>query len=445
MTKEQFIQELLRRAVESGISEAEAYLSETESMRVLMDQLEIGEYTVNTACRLTFRGLYNGKMGSSFTEVMDEDAMEMLIENVKSSASLITDEDEQFIFTGSQSYAAVDCTGNLGTPEERIDQAVAVAKAGVSADPRVRENGLFTGFASSSARIHLSNTHGLNLKHTGQDCYVVLESIAREAERASTAFRLDCKRNINDLDIKKVVDGCVEDAVCGLHAEPCESGEMPVILRADAMVEMLDAFQSIFSADAAQKGLSLLAGKEGEAIASACLTIIDDPLRADCMSACPFDDEGVASRTKRIVKKGVLKTLLHNLKTAKKAGCESTGNASRAGAGGAIGVSPTNFFIEQGTMDLRALEESMGDGLVITRLEGLHAGADAISGDFSILSQGYLVKDGKRGDAVEKVTVAGNFFSMLKEIVAVGSDLRFPMGSFGSPSVWVSKLSVAGK
>ena len=443
MTKEAFIRELLRKAVESGISEAEAYISESESMRVLMDQLEIGEYTVNNACRLTFRGLYNGKMGSSFTEVMDADAMEMLIDNVKASASLITDEDEQFIFTGSPSYATIDCAGDLGTPEERIDQAMAVAKAGVSADPRVKENGLFTGFASSSTRVYLSNTHGLNLKHSGQDCYVVLESIARESERVSTSFRLDCKRNIKDLDIQKVVGDCVEDAVCGLHAEPCESGEMPVIFRADAMVDMLEAFQSIFSADAAQKGLSLLAGKEGEVIASACVTIIDDPLRAECMSACPFDDEGVATRTKRVVENGVLTTLLHNLKTAKKAGRESTGNASRAG--GAMGVSPTNFFIEQGSMSLRALEESMGDGLVITRLDGLHAGADAISGDFSILSKGYLVKNGMRGGAVEKVTVAGNFFSMLKEIAAVSSDLEFPMGSFGSPSVWVSKLSVAGK
>lgn len=444
MTKEQFIQKLLSSAVEAGISEAEAYFSETESMRVLMDQQEIGEYSVNTTGRLMFRGLYNGKMGTSYTEAMDENAIEMLIHQVKASAELITDEDEQFIFAGSSNYVTIDCTGDLGTPEERIQQAMAIAKAGVSNNPYVKENGLFTGFSSESRSVFLSNTHGLNLRHTSQDCYIALESIARDGERASTSFQLDCKRNMKDLDIQKVVTGCIEDAVGGLHAEPCESGEMPVIFRGDAMVDLLGAFHSIFSADAAQKGLSLLAGKEGESVASACVTIVDDPLRIDCMSACPFDDEGVAARTKHVIKKGVLKTLLHNLKTAKKAGCESTGNATRQGRG-AIGVAPTNFYLTQGNQDLLALENSMREGIVITRLDGLHAGTDAISGDFSILSKGYMIRDGKRSQAIEKVTVAGNFFTLLKEIVAVGSDLCFPFGNFGSPSVWVSKLSVAGK
>jgi len=87
----------------------------------------------------------------------------------------------------------------------------------------------------------------------------------------------------------------------------------------------------------------------------------------------------------------------------------------------------------------------MKDGLVITSVDGLHAGADAVSGDFSLLSKGYLVENGQKGRPVEQVTVAGNFFTLLKDIAEVGSDLRAAMGTVLCPSVWVKGLSVVGK
>lgn len=445
MTKKVFIDKLLAEAQAAGISEAEAYYHENESMRILMDKDQIGEYAVNTTGGLTFRGLYHGRMGTAFTEALDDEAVDMLIGNVKASAELITDEDEQFIFSGSPSYETLDCTGDLGTPAQRIDLAKALSKKGVSIDPRVTELGYMTGVDSSNTTVCLVNTNGLDLSHTSQSCLMVIEGIAREGERVSTAFKLASKRNLSDMDIESIAKECVEDALCTLHAMPCDSGEMPVIFRGSAMADMLETFSSIFSADAAQKGLSLLAGKEGETVGAPCVTIMDDPHRRDCMSSCPFDDEGVATKTKKIVGEGLLLTLLHNLKTAKKAGCESTGNASRQGLGGPIGVSPSNFFIVPGEMDLRALESAMGSGIVITSVEGLHAGAHPITGDFSLLSKGYLVRNGKRDAAVEQVTVSGNFFALLKDVDAVGSDLQFPFGQIGSPSVLVKKLTIAGK
>lgn len=445
MAKEVFIEKLLSAAVAAGISEAEAYYQENESMRILMEGERIGQYAVNTTGGLTFRGFYQGRMGNAFTEALDDEAINMLIENVKASAMLITDEDEQFIFAGSPAYEALDCTGSLGTASERIDKALALSKQGVSIDPRVVELGIFTGVASSNVTVTLMNTKGLHLQHNSQFCSMFIEGIAREGDSVSTAFSFDSKRNLSDMDIQAFTRKCISDAALGLHAVPCDSGEMPVIFRGSAMADMLQAFDSIFSADDAQRGLSLLAGKEGETIGAACVTIMDDPLRQDCMASCPFDDEGVATKTKKVVENGVLRTLLHNLKTAKKAGCESTGNASRPGMGASIGVAPSNFFIAPGEMDLNELQASMQNGVVITDVEGLHAGAHPISGDFSLLSKGYLVKNGKRSGAVEQITVAGNFFTLLKDVVAVGSDLQFPFGNYGSPSVWVRKLSIAGK
>ena len=91
----------------------------------------------------------------------------------------------------------------------------------------------------------------------------------------------------------------------------------------------------------------------------------------------------------------------------------------------------------------------LGNGLYITELKGLHAGANAVTGDYSIESAGFMVRDGKRAEAVRSFTVAGNFFSLLKEIEALSDTVHFGMPSgftvYGSPNALVRNMSIAGK
>jgi PmbA protein len=86
------------------------------------------------------------------------------------------------------------------------------------------------------------------------------------------------------------------------------------------------------------------------------------------------------------------------------------------------------------------------NGVYINSLGGLHAGANPVSGDFSLQSAGFLIEDGKKTARVKSFTVAGNFYDLLKNIICVADNLEFPgMGTVGSPSVLVEGLSVAGK
>ena len=86
-----------------------------------------------------------------------------------------------------------------------------------------------------------------------------------------------------------------------------------------------------------------------------------------------------------------------------------------------------------------------GSGLLITDLSGLHAGANPISGDFSLLSKGFVIRDGAQAEPVERITVAGNIYQLLKSVRAVGSDLEFPGSPIGSPSVDAGMMPVSGK
>jgi PmbA protein len=197
--------------------------------------------------------------------------------------------------------------------------------------------------------------------------------------------------------------------------------------------------------DSAQKGLSLLKDKEGEIIASELLTIVDDPLLDNGLGSAPFDDEGVATYRKEIISNGKLETLLHNLKTANKDNIKTTGNGFKSSYSSSVGVSPTNLFIQKGEYSLEELMNKLGEGVIITDFAGLHSGANSITGDFSLAAKGYYIKDGKKQYPIEQITVAGNYFDLIKDIKAIGDDLNFPMSSFGAPSILVNTLSIAGK
>jgi PmbA protein len=162
-----------------------------------------------------------------------------------------------------------------------------------------------------------------------------------------------------------------------------------------------------------------------------------------------FDAEGVAAFRKSVVEGGVLKTLLHNRETAAIAGVESTANASKGSYASPVAISPYAFCLEAGDKSEAELLQMAGDGIYITELKGLHAGANPITGDFSLESAGFRIKDGKLGEAVKSFTVAGNFFELLKSISALSDEVEVAITggftTFGAPAVLIKDMSIAGK
>ena len=173
------------------------------------------------------------------------------------------------------------------------------------------------------------------------------------------------------------------------------------------------------------------------------ITIVDDPLLKNGYNSS-FDDEGVACRNKILVDKGVLKTYLHNLKSAKLMNCETTGNGFKAGYASNVGIAPSNLFIENGSTSMDEMIASMEEGIIVTEITGLHAGLNAMTGEFSLQSQGWYVKDGKKVKPVNLITIAGNFLEAMKQVEMLGNDGKLNAGSIGSPSILFTSFSVSG-
>ena len=447
MTIEQFIQALLDEAKKQGIEAAEIYLSSGDSFRAMCVKGEIANYTVHATRGLSLRGLYNGKMGYAATEAFDEEAVAQLVRAVKESAELTEDDDVQEIYEGDKEYPTVDNYNAAldEVPEQKKLQLIQdIEKKALAMDDRITALN-YNMISTSSGATRIVNSYGLNLSARDNMAVCYVSATAKEGERVSTGSGFKVTRNFDEIKADEIAKEAVDEALFMLHAAPVPSGTYRAIIDAKCMPDLLGVFAGVFSAESAQKGLSLLAGKEGEMIASEIVTLMDDPLLPGGLASQPFDAEGVATFSKAVIENGRLTTLLHNLKTARKAGVKTTGNAAKAGYAGAVNVSPSNFYLKPGEKTQAELLADMGDGLVITEVSGLHAGANPISGDFSLIAQGYTVKDGKKDQPVEQITVAGNFYQLLKNIRAVGSDLTFPGSPIGSPSVDVGEIAVAGK
>ena len=449
MDRQAFIDKLFARAQSEGFEAYEVYCVKGDSFEVSVFGGEIVDYTVSESMGLGFRALSGGKMGYASTQALDDDAVEFLIDGVKDSAAFIENDDPQFIYGGGEEYAAVENYSPALAdvePAQKIALARELEKAALAQDPRIqRVDGCSVMTEASECVIR--NSRGLNLISHTNVALAYVAPVAEEDGRVNVGMKFQMEQEFDALDAQGIAKAAVEKALSGLAAEQPASRTCAIAFQNLAAASLLGVFASIFSAEAAQKGLSLLKGRVREAIASAAVTIVDDPHRPHSVASKPFDGEGVPTRKKNVVEKGVLKTLLHNLTTAAKQGVATTGNAAR-GYASAVGVAPTNFYIAPSEENVEAMLARMGEGFLITEISGLHAGANQISGDFSLLAKGYAVHDGKKAEAVKQITVAGNFFEVLKDVVAVASDLEFglPGGCLvGSPTVWVKALSVAGK
>ena len=414
MNLNEFKEKLFDKAKESGFEDSEIYVTNSESLSISIYKQEVEGYNLDKSFGLSFRGIINGKIGYSHTRILDENSIDMLVNTAKNAALLIENEDTQFIYEGDKNYENV-----------------------------VNIRGCKVIY--SKGDIQISNTKGLDLKNKENILYTYVVPVLEIDGQKQDGTGYKIATNIDEINPREIAKMGVDEALSKINSKSIETGNYKIALYNEAMVSLLSAFCGVFSADATQKGLSLLKDKENTIIASENVTIVDNPLLENGLSSAPFDDEGVATFRKEIVSKGKLTTLLHNLKTAHKANTKSTGNGFKSSYASSVSVSPSNFYIEKGDKSFDEVLNTLGEGLLITEFAGLHSGANAISGDFSLASKGFYIKDGKKAYPVDQITVAGNFFDLLKQITVVGDDLTFPLSSIGSPTVIATGLSVAGK
>lgn len=437
-----------KRAKEQGVSEYELYFREDDSVSATAMGSEINQFSSSGSSGICFRCIVGDKMGYAFTELFEADEMENLVDRAVENARVIECDDEVFIYAGSEKYEAFEKSEmEIPSASELSKKTLSCQKALYDCDERVSD-GTESGVVAAKTRIKIVNSKGLDLQNESGFFALYAQPVVREGEDVNTEFNVEVKP-IDKIDEKSLAEKTVKESIERLGATKVKSGKYNIVFDGTQMRNILSTFASVFSGKSARLGLSLLKGKTGEIIASDVVTLTDDPFSSESPMRTNFDAEGVATYKKHIIEKGKLNTLLYNLSSAKADGVESTGNASKASYASSVGTSPYLFHFEAGEKTLDELFAEIGEGIYVTEMKGFHAGANAVTGDFSIESAGFMIRDGKKAEAVKEFTVSGNFFELLKQIKAFSNEVKYGIPSdftmFGSPDALVSDMSVAGE
>lgn len=434
------LEKLFKSAKEKGITDLEIFASDRSSLSIEIFDGEVDKYEIADTNALTVKGIFNNKMGTFRTEVLDDDVIDEILDTIIASAKEIDSLDDAIIYEGDKSYKDLrdlynDNLYNLDV-QKKINHLLALDKFLHEFDPRVTV--VETMYSENNNAVMLKNSKGINLSNKANSAYIGGSVIVKDETDQRVGFDVMISNDFNDFDIETIGKEIVEDALASLGAKPVPSDNYEIVFANGAIATLLSAFQSIFSADSVQKGLSLLKGKLGEVVGSDLVTIVDDPFMKKSASSRSFDDEGVATIYKEMVSKGVLKTFLHNLVSAKKDNVKSTGN----GFGGSVAA--VNLKMEPGKSSLEEMIASCEKGVFITNVQGAHAGVNPISGDYSLQASGYYIENGKKVKPVALITVAGNFLETLKDITMVGNDLKMSYYGVTSPSIKVKSMTVSG-
>lgn len=448
MDYQSFKNAVVAQAQAMGIDEYELYYELGTSTSVGVFQHEVSSFSSSEGGGVCFRCIVNGKMGYASTQALSEAEAADIVRRAAENAAVLETEEAVFLCEGGLAYQEIEKKSYpLPTTEALIAKTLETQEKLYAADDAVIDGSQSNGISQHS-EIAICNSRGLDVSWSGDAAGVFVAAVVSDGTEMADAFEVKLGE-LEGIDIEKLTAKAAANAKRKLGGEPPATGVYPVVFSPDAMADLLGTFSSIFSSENTQKGLSRLGGKEGESIAAPCVTLVDDPFCPDSFTQMNFDSEGCPTCKKNVIENGRLNTLLYNLKTAAVAGKKTTGNAGKNGYDGTVRVRPFAMYLAAGELTEEELLAKAGKGVLITSLGGLHAGADAISGDFSLQSAGFLIENGKKGDYVKSFTVAGNFYDLLKNITALSDKVEIPMPlditCFGSPYVLVEKLSIAGK
>ncbi len=330
---------------------------------------------------------------------------------------------------------------------ESVDAAQAIAlaiageKAALDSDKRIT-NSEGAAWSRVLGGMAFANTEGFAAGYRGSYVSFSVQPVCDEPDgkkRNGSWWTAD--RYLDRLDSPESVGiEAARRTLRQLGSKKISTGERMVIFDPEVGRSLVSTVFGVANGSSFYRKSTYLLDRENTEIASALVTIEDNPLLPRAPGSKPFDGEGLQTRKNMIVENGILKTVLCDTYTARKLNRESTGSAGR-GVGGAPGPTTSNLLMRAGDVSREELLAASEGALYVTSMMGF--GFNAITGDFSRGAAGFLIEDGKLGQPVSEITISANFDDMLRGIDMVASDLEF-RSSVSCPTFRIAKMTIAG-
>jgi PmbA protein len=436
---QQLARDVLTFAREMGGSDAAVEISEGSGLSVSVRKSKIETIEQNKDKGMGVTVFIGQRRGNASTSDFSASSLRATVEAAYNIARFTADDDCAGLADADMLEMAPRDLKLFYPWTISTEEAVALAQRGEAAafdvDPRVTN--------SDGAGVHVQQSHFVSANSRGfiggypYSRHTI--SVAPIVGKGSKMQRDDWYSSVRDPKKMSTPEAvgryAAERALARLNARTIDTRTCPVLFEAPLAAGLLGAFVQATSGGALYRKSTFLLDSLGKSVFPSHIQIAEDPHIVGAVGSAPFDEEGVRTVKRDVVKNGVVQGYFLSTYSARKLGMKTTGNA-----GGSHNLSLTSSKTRKGD-DFVAMLKKMGTGLLVTELMG--QGTNYVTGDYSRGASGYWVENGVIQYPVEEITIAGNMKDMLAQIVAVGSDV-LTRGTKQTGSILIEKMVVAG-
>jgi PmbA protein len=438
------IKKSIDMAMNSGADSCDAIVSSGESLSLSPLNGKLDKYKISKNSILGIRVIKNKKIGLSYTESFDDDALKYVALSALENAQFSDPNEFESISIKNNSDYLFHESGALdkSTIEEKIEFTLKLESEMKKRDSRITAVP-YVGLSNTIENSYYLNSLGTFTSVSDHYFSAYSSALLKENDQTSTHYAYSYAKNLHDLNLEQIIEETLTHSISWLNADSLSTGKYDVIFDLEVLSEILYSYSNYFSAKDAIDKTNPWDQKLNSKVANDEFSLLDLPKYKDAFTHYYVDSEGMLKKDLTLIENGILKSFYHNTATAKYFGVESTGHASR-GARSSLGVNSTNWLINTGKTSNS--DTTSGTYFEVISVMGLGSGSDSVSGDFSFGASGYLCKDGNRLKGIKEVTVAGNFNQLLLEISCIGNSLKHNESrSLFAPLIRFSNLSIAGK
>lgn len=420
-------------------AEADLIFTSGKSLKLSAQKSAISEYKVSSSQMLGVRAIKEGRVGISYTEAVDDESLKLLVSQALQNASLSSVNEHEHILKldghlADEALYAPDAT----------DISVKTEKAlWLESEPKKRDTRVTSvphnSYSESEFEQFYLSSRGRSTSYKDRSYTIVTSALLDENGKKANYYDFHSAHNFADLEWNRVVETSLKHAQNLLKEAMLPTGKYPVRFTADCLRDIIECFGNFYSAKSAKDKVNPWANKLGEEVISADLTIEDHPLYEKSFRVSKFDAEGAPRKPLKLIENGVLKSFYHNSATASFFGTTTTGHASR-GAASSLNVSGTNLLVQG-----KKLKPAPSKYLEVIQMDGLHSGANRVTGNFSVAIKGYVIENGQRKSTFGNITLSGNLVELLKRAEVIGNELEESSDrTFFSVPIIFDHVSIAG-
>ncbi|MFZ6814535.1 metalloprotease PmbA [Undibacterium sp. Rencai35W] len=435
----QIAQDVLRFSREKGASDAAVEISEGGGLSISVRKGKVETIEQNRDKGIGVTVYIGQKRGNASTSDFSSASLQATVDAAYNIARFTAEDDcaglPEADLLEKHPQDLKLCYPWLISAEEAIELAARTEAAAFAVDKRIT-NSEGAGVYVQQSHFVAANSRGFMGGYPFSRHTISVAPIAGKGARMQRDDWYSSQRNAKKLASPEAIGRyAAERALARLNARKLDTRKCPVLFEAPLAAGLLGTFVQAVSGGALYRKSTFLLDSLGTQVFPSHIEITEDPHVIGAVGSSPFDDEGVKTQRRDVVKNGIVQGYFLSTYSARKLGMKTTGNA-----GGSHNLSMTSALTQRSD-NFKAMLKKMGTGLLVTELMG--EGVNYVTGDYSRGASGYWVENGVIQYPVEEITIAGNMRDMFQQIVAIGAD-TLTRGTKQTGSILIESMMVAG-